>query len=641
MAPDGSSADRATLQGLVQLTVALAAPRQHGRGDEEPGTDPDHFPEHADAVAIRSSLGERFEAGAFTLHQITDLADPGRPNHSWLGPLSRHVPLTIGGDFLDAGAADFPVLLQWDRRRPLDNTSDLYLRAQRVQGSASPPASAGETTCNDYLLGAVGSDSLSQLRWFFARLYAQRRNTIFASQLAERMYHVWLPPALLRPSGQEAGGPGELALLPVASLTRQSGSRSWRHTGAVTVLVVPVEYPAPSGESSRATTRHELGSLVDSLRGSSFIAPEADATRYELVAGPLWDYLVAVGASCPVTRSVLAEATGAGRAAPDGTFRQWCELVTTAASERLWEWTGTQLPDEVLRAMRVNSFWSILAVVDDRRLDFPPETDPVPGWNVGGDVVEPEQLPEEINRLLARLRGSNDLFLPRPPLSRIDDLSSMEGTYLTWNVPGRRGIVTAYALTHESFPGESSLNLFGFLGHALLAAAYSSATVDALNREPPEPKSVVSFATKAHGLANELDEMFDLDIVSVQFQIMWRRLRRSIGMDDQYQLARERLELLAHYSEVIDQESREELAERVALMTAIGGALAAVVGVGILIFSVGLIIREVWPSAGVAVTVWCSSILFGVTVVLAASSLYLYRRWRHRPPRPAGARGPG
>ncbi len=635
--------EESDLQGLAQFTLALAAPK----GAEQPESESidalsGTFPDSPDADAIREGLERKFASRGFRLEPITELTPSGAPAHSWLGPLSRHVPLSIGDAFKTANSPDFPLLLRWHGRSPVDNPADPYLRAQTVQNMTGLPPAAAMTTCNDYLLGEITSDPLGQLRWFFARLYAQRRNMIFASQLAERMYHVWFPPALLTPLGSADESRLQLALLPVASITRQSYSRSWRHTGAVTLLLVPVRNvggadavqsdtdPKAAGAaqgSSRRSTCEELGSLVDSLKGSSFVAPHREATRYEHAAGDLWGYLTEVGERCVVTDMVMKEAGKNQRGRPTGTIRQWCELIATAAGERLWEWSGTQLPDEVLRAMRVNACWSVLAVIDGGKMEFPPQQDPTPGWKIDEDVAEPIVLPTVINRLLARLRGSKDLFLPRPSISRIDDLSTMEGTYLTWHVPGRRGIVTAYAVDHESFPGESSLHLFGFLGHALLAAAYSAATVDALNREPPEPQSVVRFATKAHSLANELDEMFDLDIVSVQFQVMWRRLRRALGIDEQYELARERLELLAHYSEVIDQGARENLAERVALMTAVGGALAAIVGVGILIFSVGLIVREVWQNAGVAVIIWCSSIFFLATVFFVGLTIYLYRNW--------------
>ncbi len=628
---------RVGLQGLIQYSLALAAPSQWVQKTDQ-FTD---IPSAANAAAIESSLRTNFEADGFPLLPITDLTTEGGPDHSWLGPLSRHIPLEIGNDFTRADGDEFPCLLEWARHNPADSSPNRYLRAERVVDS-------NERLANDYILGGLETgNSLSQLRWFLVRLYAQRRNMIFASQLAERLYHIWLPPAVLAPTAGE-DAERQLALFPVVSLTRRPYAETWRHTSAISLILAPISgvvgevpeqpqlslEPAPAiAGSSRPTTSGEVGSLLDSLRGSSFDAPGSSSARYESIAGDLWAYLSAVGVNCETTGAILKSASRAmssggkgGNANPTATLREWCELITTAATERLWGWSGMPLVDEVLRSMRVNSIWSVVVAVDHAGARFPSRDGQHSGWVVRDDICEPDVMPPEIDDLLAMLRGSDDHYLPRPTWSRIDDLTSMEGTYMTWNVPGRRGIVTVYDLTRECFPGESSLNLFGFLGHALLGAVHSAATVDALNRVPVQPDKIVPFANKAHLLAGELDEMFDLDIVSAQFQVIWRRLRRALGTDDQYHMARDRLELLTRYSEVIDRNRREERAQNLERFTAYGGAVAAIVGIGILVFSIGLLIKDAWTSATFAITYWCIGI-FAASVVLVAIGAVGARRW--------------
>ena len=624
--------------GLVQVTFALPAPPQCDQRDEPfSEVDGEVAPTSKNAVNIETDLRSYFQSDLFPLSPVTSTLGLAAESRSWLGPLSRHAAFDIGNEFNTKDSPLFPCLLDWKERHPEEGSGMVGLRLQRVAeaaGSRSPgQPPAPSFLCNDYLIGDEDSrDDLNQLRWFLARLFAQRRNKIVAAKLAERIYHVWLPAAILAPTHANQSA-RQLALFPVVSLTRRPVSESWRHTEAITLVFVPVtvnDRHGADGEHDHATTApthygeprkataDEIASIVDLLRGSSFDAPSA--ADYEHVAGSLWSYLATAGKNLGIAgKMIQAVRSGSNSNSPRGSLRQWCELISVICAERKWKWTGRQLPDAVLRSLRMNSFWSVLVLVDNERLDFPQKTPLKKGrdgdWSVEQDVCEPTRLPDVVYQFLATLRGGSgsEDWIPLSSESRIDDLDSMEGSYLTWNVPGRRGILTVYNLKRESFPYESSLNLFGFLGHAVLAAAHSAATVDALNREPVDPKAVVKFAQKAHKLAEELDEMFDLDIVVAQYARMWMRMRRALGVDRQYRMARERLDLLTHYSEVIDRDNREERADLI-------GAIAAIIGGGILIFSIGLLVWSVWNSTGVIVTTVCLAALVALTVVL----LYLY-----------------
>ena len=82
----------------------------------------------------------------------------------------------------------------------------------------------------------------------------------------------------------------------------------------------------------------------------------------------------------------------------------------------------------------------------------------------------------------------------------------------------------------------------------------------------------------------------------------------SAGHRWQYQKARERLELLTRYSELLIGIGGRVEAGEIEMFTAYGGGRCGLVGIGILLLSIGLLVREAWPNAVFAITYWCIGI---------------------------------
>jgi len=116
----------------------------------------------------------------------------------------------------------------------------------------------------------------------------------------------------------------------------------------------------------------------------------------------------------------------------------------------------------------------------------------------------------------------------------------------------------------------------------VIAAASATETMLELGREIALPLPVVQLAETAYQFTLELEEMYDLDSAWLIFTRFFRNIRKSLGIDGQYERVRERVDLLARHAEV-NERTRTELET---VEVTIIGAILAIVLIGLATLSV-------------------------------------------------------
>lgn len=189
-------------------------------------------------------------------------------SESDVGGLSRHSGLdaSIYPGYAGAATAQCDLPAMFNEGLCTSTLRDLHLviRAQK----SSDFQTDEEYDDTDFLVAPIQtpwSTELYEARTFVALLMAHRRSTIFASNLSERIYNVWLPPFVVAPFGMDAASRGPLAGFPFITLTRQWGSRAWKRTFTMNWILCPTTDQL----GRRPTSPDEIGLLVRSLDGPS------------------------------------------------------------------------------------------------------------------------------------------------------------------------------------------------------------------------------------------------------------------------------------------------------------------------------------------------------------------------------------
>src|SRR5271157_4278944 len=232
--------------GLLQFSSALSHPqidRSRGGRENRFRANSGFILSRNDVENFRQRLSRQFEGcvAGFGLEQCYGTPDWrwSGSKHSWLGRDSRHAAISVPKVFHNTIEDDFPRLLRWSAltRGSVSAGFDTFLRVQRSKGGMRRPFDSFD--CNDYLLREqhIVPDDLAILQKFFAILYAQRRSRLFASDLSERVYNVWLPPALISTQTHREDG---FALLPFATLVRSPFRRRFRDTLTLSFILAPV-----------------------------------------------------------------------------------------------------------------------------------------------------------------------------------------------------------------------------------------------------------------------------------------------------------------------------------------------------------------------------------------------------------------
>ena len=233
--------------GIVQVSCGLHIGKfRHGIGRQR-------FTElnEADVHVISSGLQRAFSPDKqFLLEGLGADSQGSRLPHTWLGEWSRHQPVAMPSVFFPSdsdslGSPDspgFPNALDWPGRQPESTSKSTYVRLQRVLEDASfGDYNDRIVTCKHVPGDLTGVAPCDELRNFFAWLFAQRRSAIYASNLSERIYHIWLPGGLLSTAARSPNKVGPMVMLPLVTMVRRPNQLAWRHTIGITIIFVPVQ----------------------------------------------------------------------------------------------------------------------------------------------------------------------------------------------------------------------------------------------------------------------------------------------------------------------------------------------------------------------------------------------------------------
>ncbi len=551
------------------------------------------------------------QKGDFEFHSLTDiLSDRALPTHSWLLDLSRHTARVLP-EFSSRGPDDglpkgFPGALDWNRAKDGGAPWTHYLRVQRARDDSSYTLT-DQTDCNDYLVRdghlpaekpGVTPGSLWELQLFFCELLAQRRGAIFASHVSERIYSIWLPPGVIalseqgKPAGSEVQERRWFAVLPVVTVVRRPYRTDWRYAMSLSTLFVPVWPDGRPGRlgpnSARPMCAGEIVDVVSSTSGNSTYMPARAAIECDLAEdSPLHRYLCEIiddnrrdfstRYTGPKFSDRQAESRHRPRHGMPKTLRGWIELLLLTAAELprradervddriLLEYQQADdriLPDEVLRCLRVNDFWSVLLltdsmqagtdavnVVDDRWWPVPTDT---PGTT--DDLVS--AVPQIVIELFELFAGGNRAFPPTPE-DRVDVLATGGRAHMTWRVPNQHTIVTIYRRTDDAFPSFSSLNLAGWFAYMAVGVTCAWQTMYSLTHETDKLQDVAELSQLGHDRIMDLEDVYELDVAWPAYEDFYRRLRGLLGVERQYQNIKERLNLLFTFAQA-EQRTRDE-----------------------------------------------------------------------------------
>jgi hypothetical protein len=568
--------------------------------------------------------------------------DDPRPAHTLLTP--RHHYLAPPGFFWRKECPGFPAALDWEGRDPHEPIWTQHLRVQIARDDNT------KTDVNDWLLwpaddepGGVpahdrpGSsevmasppvrpapqrrdprDDLEALRDYFAYLFALRRQAVFASNISDRSYNVWLPPALLVPATGR-GYPHQnaaLAMLSFVSLLRLPHQSSWRPTVTVTTLfvtVIPTAAPGQQGNDlvslkPRALCDEgEARAITSSLEGSTSQALKVGQDRYTCRGGLLGYVTANSRAQCPDRYDLPqtlqrcrcfppAIPPRAGGSADAWTIRMYLEavmLVTAArAPQTKWEprregrkadpWLQSwrrhirqssrqrMAASEVARSIRLTSVWSVQLLArrqiawaerDDRYL--PARTlsqrlgHPRPTGRPGGVDSQFAGLPNHVRGVAKELAGIGHLPTWR---DRVDSVSTVDNQGgMTWSMPRYRGLLSVQSVRDDHFPGTSPLNSFVRVGVMVMSAAAIREMTQALLHETVQASTSEALAHVDKNLLVELEEVYGSDIVGLAFNRFYRSLREHLDLDEEYRLVRERVHSL---SAAISQETNIKTSKR-------------------------------------------------------------------------------
>jgi hypothetical protein len=520
------------------------------------------------------------------------------PKHTLLDDISRHRVVGLPEYFSSKDQANkLPSALSWPERDPKNPAWSSYLRAQIAHDDL------GSTDTNDWLIncnsamdGHDPAGELSSLRKFFAYLFAQRRQWVFASNVSDRGYNIWLPPALLVPTdgrGQnmpagagQQDAPGAFAMLPFISLSRLPQWSAWRPTMVITVLLIPVSAAMEDNTWTGKLTprplsgRAEARRITSAFQGSMSHAFTDAQESYRCAGGGLREYLADLGKGecsykdcpcfkCPRPAAGNQDDDDIGNTGGDWTIRKYLEAVLlaaiTSAPQTRWARPEDAKEEEGLRqrwaaseagrAVRLSSVSSTLLLARDE-IVWGEENQryiPIPrirpagrktSRRPGADRAQIAGLPGEARLVLRVLADTG--HLPTDS-DRVDDLSMADGERgMTWRLPLRaRSIVTVRSVRDDHFPGVSALNSFARIGVMVMAAATIREVTQALLHETARTPDSQDLAHLEKNLLIELEEVYDADIAWPTFARFYRSLREHLDLEDEHRRVRERVQSLS------------------------------------------------------------------------------------------------
>ncbi len=560
------------LNGLIQHSFAM---RFAHRGLRFFGADT------AAQIADRFAIG-----GGGVSFKVTALTDMDSP----LGPekVAEHSPLVANGltdvspvpvsfSLTEAGSAEpgLPPIFEWAGGGDPDDESQE--RPSFVFAEARLRASGPRwVDANDFLVeeGDGPEPNTRRISRRLLEIMAHRRSRLFGLALANRIVTVMLPAGMLATAkvGSEGASPpppdGPWLVQPFVSFIKDaSNQREFRKSYSLTLFLIPMD---ERGGGQRRMSVDEIDRTVNAGWNLATVPVESRLPRYRL-CGALEKYLAGLCAS----HAVPGGSRSLGSGGPV-TVRQATEMLAFGLAMRLAQGPRgrigatavREIGDDVITALGSARVSSVVVI-----RDF---ADNGAGGCEGAGA--PFGHHELMDRLSLETRGQDWCAKRRYRLDRpfIDD-----GEYVVGLIPINRCVVVSSDRRHQRAWYRSGLMHAGSIAHMTIGAAIAVGTLRSIDRElekleAADPRKIAEFGGE---IANDLRELYDLDITSESHRHLYQLLRDRLGINSDYEAIQEKLAAL-HRSTTTAHEIKSQ--SQLAVLT----AAIVVLSVLILMFTV-------------------------------------------------------
>ena len=381
--------------------------------------------------------------------------------------------------------------------------------------------------------------------WLLCQLLAHRRSRLFGLSLAQRIFNVLLPHALLRPV-EATGIHGEWLVQPVLALFRANENHEFRRIFSLTLFLVPVAIEGSDkvAVGERKMNNEEIHQTVQA--GWSLATARPDAEALFSLSGPLCGYLTKLDPSIAGWNGLGDAETRTGLEGSSLTVRQATEAIFFATAQRMVEGpeyradeqTRREVGGQVLSSLSASRVSSV-TVVDDHFEHAQLE---------GREWSEPEgedRFPGSLGPLMATIAGLIRVS-PRRKY-RLDRPFFDESTHAIGVLPANSCVVVTVDTAAQKGHQESALLQAGWIAYMAIGASMATGMVRAIyddietvDRSKPE-----AIAEIEHEVVVDLHEIYDLDITWEQYRDRYYRLRNSLGITRDYQSLQNKLQGLS------------------------------------------------------------------------------------------------
>ena len=444
-------------------------------------------------------------------------------------------------------------------------------------------------------------------------------------------------------------------------MVRRPYRTDWRYALSITIFFVPWwsadQQEFPQAGPPRSICPQEIFDVITSTSGNSTYLRDSGNLRW-LLSGwsPLSRYLRHITEDDRRDFSHRYARPDAG--GHSQTLRHWIELLFLTVAELPREWEEREddrlaeqqgsddriLPDEVLRCLRVNGLWSAMLLSDSFPVCTDSSTVADGRWWPHGMRPVPERIgdltmgmPAALREIFTSFADRNRGFPPGPD-DRIDGVAFGGRNYLTWRIPAEKVIVTAYGLGDDAFPWFSSLYQVGWFAYMAVGVTCAWQTMYSLTHDTDRLRDVAELSELGHNRIMDLEDVYEFDVAWPAYASFYRRVRKLLGVDQEYAEIKERLDLLFRFAQVEQRTKEERLRDE---EIAIGGeeqrlalshsrrveSAAGIVGGSLLLISLVSVVVTVAPHVHRYIEV-ASSLALAIIVVGISWLAWLVSRIR-------------